>query len=159
MKNKLGILGGLTLALIPAMALTSCGGGSNSDDFRITISNDSISKIGKYNESEESSKQVYTIFVNVSNSTGKTVTLKNTEFTASVGGKESTALFFVGQTKTTMEDGVWSSVILSKSETHDVEPNKDDGTIVSTSSFTLAFEDDITDNPTFFYNGAKISVY
>lgn len=156
MKNKLGLLAGLSLALVPAVALTSCGGGSSSSDLRITVSTSSINNIRKFQESEESSKQVYTIFINVSNDSKNTVTLKNTDFKVSVNGKESTALFFVGKTKTSMEDGVWSYVILSKSETYDVEPNKDDGTTVSTSSFTLAFEDDITSNPTFYYNGSQI---
>ncbi len=156
MKNKLGLLAGLSLALVPAVALTSCGGGSSSSDLRITVSTSSINGIRKFQESEESSKEVYTIFINVSNDSKNTVTLKNTDFKVSVNGKESTALFFVGKTKTSMEDGVWSYVILTKSETYEVEPNKDDGTTVSTSSFTLAFEDDITSNPTFYYNGSQI---
>ena len=156
MKNKLGLLAGLSLALVPAVALTSCGGGSSSSDLRITVSTSSINSIRKFQESEESSKEVYTIFINVSNESKNTVTLKNTDFKVSVNGKESTALFFVGKTKTSMEDGVWSYVILTKSETYEVEPNKDDGTTVSTSSFTLAFEDDITSNPTFYYNGSQI---
>ena len=156
MKNKLGLLAGLSLALVPAVALTSCGGGSSSSDLRITVSTSSINSIRKFQESEESSKEVYTIFINVSNESKNTVTLKNTDFKVSVNGKESTALFFVGKTKTSMEDGVWSYVILTKSETYEVEPDKDDGTTVSTSSFTLAFEDDITSNPTFYYNGSQI---
>ena len=156
MKNKLGLLAGLSLALVPATILTSCGGGSSSSDLRITVSTSSINSIRKFQESEESSKEVYTIFINVSNDSKNTVTLKNTDFKVSVNGKESTALFFVGKTKTSMEDGVWSYVILTKSETYEVEPNKDDGTTVSTSSFTLAFEDDITSNPTFYYNGSRI---
>ena len=156
MKNKLGLLAGLSLALVPAVALTSCGGGSSSSDLRITVSTSSINSIRKFQESEESSKEVYTIFINVSNDSKNTVTLKNTDFKVSVNGKESTALFFVGKTKTSMEDGVWSYVILTKSETYEVEPDKDDGTTVSTSSFTLAFEDDITSNPTFYYNGSQI---
>ena len=156
MKNKLGLLAGLSLALVPAVALTSCGGGSSSSNLRITVSTSSINSIRKFQESEESSKEVYTIFINVSNESKNTVTLKNTDFKVSVNGKESTALFFVGKTKTSMEDGVWSYVILTKSETYEVEPDKDDGTTVSTSSFTLAFEDDITSNPTFYYNGSQI---
>ena len=136
--------------------LTSCGGGSSSSNLRITVSTSSINSIRKFQESEESSKEVYTIFINVSNDSKNTVTLKNTDFKVSVNGKESTALFFVGKTKTSMEDGVWSYVILTKSETYEVEPDKDDGTTVSTSSFTLAFEDDITSNPTFYYNGSQI---
>ena len=156
MKNKLGLLAGLSLALVPAVALTSCGGGSSSSNLRITVSTSSINSIRKFQESEESSKEVYTIFINVSNDSKNTVTLKNTDFKVSVNGKESTALFFVGKTKTSMEDGVWSYVILTKSETYEVEPDKDDGTTVSTSSFTLAFEDDITSNPTFYYNGSQI---
>ena len=156
MKNKLGLLAGLSLALVPAVALTSCGGGSSSGNLRITVSTSSINSIRKFQESEESSKEVYTIFINVSNDSKNTVTLKNTDFKVSVNGKESTALFFVGKTKTSMEDDVWSYVILTKSETYEVEPDKDDGTTVSTSSFTLAFEDDITSNPTFYYNGSQI---
>ena len=156
MKNKLGLLAGLSLALVPVTTLTSCGGGSSSGNLRITVSTSSINSIRKFQESEESSKEVYTIFINVSNDSKNTVTLKNTDFKVSVNGKESTALFFVGKTKTSMEDGVWSYVILTKSETYEVEPDKDDGTTVSTSSFTLAFEDDITSNPTFYYNGSQI---
>ena len=156
MKNKLGLLAGLSLALVPVTTLTSCGGGSSSSNLRITVSTSSINSIRKFQESEESSKEVYTIFINVSNESKNTVTLKNTDFKVSVNGKESTALFFVGKTKTSMEDGVWSYVILTKSETYEVEPDKDDGTTVSTSSFTLAFEDDITSNPTFYYNGSQI---
>lgn len=76
MKNKLGLLAGLSLALVPVTALTSCGGGSSSSDLRITVSTSSINGIRKFQESEESSKEVYTIFINVSNDSKNTVTLK-----------------------------------------------------------------------------------
>ncbi len=162
MKNKLGILAGLTLALIPAIALTSCNldGGSTSSDFRVSITSESKGKVEKLKESEDSSKEVYTIFVNVSNNTTSAVTLKNTDFKVSVNGKESTALYFVGQINYSIENGVRNAYIVSKTETHSVEVNEKVGeSSVHTSSFTLAFEDDITSNATFYYNGNVIGEY
>ena len=162
MKNKLGLLTGLALALVPAVALTSCNldGGSTSSDFRITVSSESISKISKVNESEESSKQVYTIFMNASNNSTSAVTLKNTDFKVSVNGKEFSALYFVLGSKYSIEDGKSTYVITDKSTTKEIPVNEKTGeSSVATSSFTLAFEEDITSNPTFFYNGNQIMQY
>lgn len=161
MKNKLGLVLGLGLVIIPSVALTSCDfGGSSSSDLRITISNDSLKKISKYKESEDSSKEVYTIFVNVSNDSSSAVTLKNTDFKVSVNGKESSALYFVGNTKVSIENGVKNAYIVDKSETYSVKVNEQTGeSTYSTSSFTLAFEEEITATSTFFYKGSQIATY
>ena len=162
MKKKLGILAGLGLALIPAIALTSCdfGGGSINSDLRITVSSESISKIAKMKESEDSSKEVYTIFMNASNNSTSAITLKNTDFKVKVNDKEITALYFVLGSKYTIEDGKSSYFITSKSESKEIPVNEKTGeSSVSTSSFTIAFEEDITNSPVFFYNGSQIMQY
>ncbi len=161
MKNKLGLVLGLGLAVVPAVALTSCDfGGSASSDLRITISTDSLNKISKYKESEDSSKEVYTIFVNVSNDTSSAVTLKNTDFKVSVNGKDSTALYFVGNVKVSVENGVRNAYIVDKTDTKTVNVNEQTGeSTYQTSSFTLAFEEEITDKSTFFYKGTQIATY
>ena len=162
MKNKLGLLGGLGLALVPAIALTSCNldGGNTNSDLRITVSSDSISKIQKMKESESSSKDVYTIFMNASNNSSSAITLKNTDFKVKVDGKEISALYFVLGSNYSVEDGKSSNYITSKSESKEIPVNEKTGeSSVSTSSFTIAFEEDITNSPVFFYNGSQITQY
>ena len=160
MKNKLGLLAGLALALVPAVALTSCGGGSSSSDLRITVSTSSINGIRKFQESEESSKEVYTIFMNASNNSSSAITLKNTDFKVKVDGKELSALYFVIGSNYSVEDGKSNYYITSKSESKEIPVNEKTGeSSVSTSSFTIAFEEDITNSPVFFYNGSQITQY
>ena len=162
MKNKLGLLAGLGLALVPAVALTSCNldGGNTNSDLRITVSSESISNIQKMKESKSSSKEVYTIFMNASNNSSGAITLKNTDFKVKVDGKEFSALYFVLGSKYSVEDGKSSYYITSKSESKEIPVNEKTGeSSVATSSFTIAFEEDITNSPVFFYNGSQITQY
>ena len=162
MKNKLGLLAGLGLALVPAVALTSCNldGGNTNSDLRITVSSESISNIQKMKESKSSSKEVYTIFMNASNNSSSAITLKNTDFKVKVDGKEFSALYFVIGSNYIAEDGKSNYYITSTSESKEIPVNEKTGeSSVSTSSFTIAFEEDITNSPVFFYNGSQIMQY
>lgn len=154
MKNKFML--GLTLGLVmvSSIGLSSCNT-STLDGLKLRLYDKSTFK--SIAESKESSKLVYTIYINSDNETGSDITLKNTEFKAVMNGNEYTALYFVDQTKYEYEDGVSKTYISEKSETHVVIKNEHPTDyMVSTTAFTIAFEEDIRENATFYYNNNEI---
>ncbi len=149
-----------TLCLLAISTLfTSC---SSTNESGIKISYSDVKTFRSIKESESSSKDVYMIMLCSSNDTGANYNVANTDFVLTLDSKEYKALYFVDSHQSSSEtfngSSTTSSYIVSHSTTHTIEPNKESGSTVSTSSFYIAFEVDGT-NGKIAYKGSEISLY